>query len=145
MNHLNESATEGPFEHSTDELTNSTNPIPQLLTPKEAATLLRISIKALNALAHAGKIGYVWKNNRERGYFHEHLRQYLAAREVVATLSCARKRGPVVPVEPCKSVDNRVSESLRFRPKGGGDSRTRRESERGKVFRAQLREEMCKW
>jgi hypothetical protein len=126
--------------------TTRQNPIPQILSPREAAGILRISIKALNTLARTGRLTFIWRNERERAYHLHHIKEYLESRTVPATVCGVRRRGPVVPVEPARNMVDRTSPpSLGFRSKGGGESGTRRESGKAKRARAHLIKEMQQW
>lgn len=125
----------------------SNRPLPKILTPRETAAVLRCSVKALNALARAGRIGYVWKNERERAYYPKHINEYLQAREVKACVHSAEVAKAIR--EPQRSTSNKPVDNVKPDPSlstvKGGEEKTARESERGKSFRAQLRKEMCSW
>jgi glycine cleavage system regulatory protein len=100
--------------------------VESLLSEREAASVLRISLKTLQEHARNAEIEYVQVTKRKRAYTLKQIQQFIERKTI---------RVPV-PVTIDRTSRNQVPSPR----KGGDQSKSSRES-----VRAQLREEMRSW
>jgi excisionase family DNA binding protein len=122
-------------------------PVPRLLTPRQVADLLQITVKSVHALCRAGRLGYYWINAKERRFAPADVEAYLQARRVETQRPAVSSEvSPQIenspPVQSFKSnpsVDKKPMPLLRSKVERGQE----REESKGKAFRARLKKEMC--